>query len=262
MTLLLAGCGGGSGGPEPAAGASSPGQGGYEKAVAQHVYSGTPRTPPDFYSEAPPAGATGPVATVHLKSADITPAANGPRYELCTDDSAQAIQWSELRPSFGGGYADMVDIRSDERLFEIVRVPRTDSSARLLQRVFRCSYLDRSTTDLDAASGPAGTVNRRPLDGAGLRTLSEYLWRFTTFNNADHVVLTSAATSATAGRIAHTIEMARLTRAAHSSECDRIDILRWTHSLDASTGALQRELETARSFGARRDGLGDVTICY
>jgi hypothetical protein len=261
MTLLLAGCGGG-GGSEPTAGAPAPLQAGNDKAVAMHVYAGTPRTPPGFYSEAPPDAATGPVATVHLKNADITPAVNGPRYELCTDDSAQAIQWSELRPSFGGGYADMVDVRGDERLFEIVRVPRTDSSARLLHRVFRCSYLDRSTTDLDAPSGPAGTVNRRPLDAASLRSLSEYLWRFTSFNNADHVVLASTTTGSAASRLAHTIEMARLTRAAHSSECDRIDILRWTHSLDPSTGALQRELGTVRSFRVRRDGPGDVTICY
>lgn len=262
MTLLLAGCGGGGGSDAGSATTqASTAQASHEKSIAQQVYAGTPRTPTDFYGEQPPAGATGPVATVHLKNADITPAANGPRYELCTEDSAQAIQWSELRPSFNGSYADMVDMRSDERLFEIVRVPRTDSTARLLHRVFRCSYLDRSTTDLEVASGAAGMMNRRPLDAAELRTLSEYLWRFTAFNNADHVVLSSAASTAASGRIAHAIEMARLTRAATSSECDRIDVLRWTHSVDTGSGAVQRELATTSSFRARRDGLGDVTIC-
>lgn len=259
MTLVLGGCGGGDAGL--VAGAVPPAQSGYEKSVATHVYAGTPRTPAGFYSEPTPAGATGPVATLHLKNADVIPAANGPRYELCTDDHAQAIQWSEMRPSFNGAYADMVEIGSDERLFEIVRVPRTDTTARLVHRVFRCSYLDRSSTDLDAASGAAGTFNRRPLDPADLRTVSEYLWRFTGFNNADHIVLSSEATSASAGRIAHTIEMARLTRAATSSECDRIDVLRWTHSMDMATGAMQRDLQTIRSFRARRDGLGEVTIC-
>lgn len=261
MTLLLGGCGGGGDGAAPTSGPPAVAASSHDKAIAQHAYAGTPRTPGDFYSETPPADATGPVATLHLKNADITPAANGPRYELCTNDSAQAIQWSELRPSFNGSYADIVDVRSDERLFEIVRVPRTDSTARLLHRVFRCTYLDRSTTDLDAASGAAGTLNRRPLDAASLRALSEYLWRFTTFNNADHVVLSSTAMSGTEGRLAHSIEMARLTRAANSSECDRIDVLRWTHTLDATTGSLRRDLETVRSLRARRDGLGEVSIC-
>lgn len=261
MTLLLASCGGG-GDPGPSTGTALPAQSAYEKSVAAHVYAGTPRTPAGFYSEPPPAGAPGPVATLHLKNADVTPAANGgPRHELCTDDSAQAIQWSEMRPSFNGSYADMVELGSDERLFEIIRVPRTDSTARLVHRVFRCSYLDRSATDLDAAAGAAGTLNRRPLDAAGLGTLSEYLWRFAVFNNADHVVMSSAATAASAGRLAHAIEMARLTRATTSSECDRIDVLRWTHSLDTTTGAMQRDLQTTRSFRARRDGLGEVTIC-
>lgn len=259
MPPLLAGCSGGDAGSE--GGAAPPAQPGYQKSVATHVYAGSPRTPAGFYSEPPPAGATGPVATLHLKNSDVIPAANGPRYELCTDDAAEAVRWSEMRPNFNGAYADMVEIGSDERLFEIVRVPRTDTTARLVHRVFRCSYLDRSATDLDAASGAAGTLNHRPLDPAGLRTLSEYLWRFTGFNNADHVVLLSEAMNASAGRIAHAIEMARLTRAATSSECDRIDVLRWTHSMDTTTGAIQRDLQMTRSFRARRDVLGEVTIC-
>ncbi len=257
MPLALTGCGGG-GGSEPAA---APASGSYEKSVAQHVYAGTPRTPAGFYTEPQPAGVTGAVAMLHLKNTDVMPTVDGRRYELCTDDGAQAIQWSEMRPSFQGSYADLIELNGDERLFEIVRVPRADSTSRLVHRVFRCSYLDRSTTDLDAPSGAAGTVNRRPLDLQGLRMLSEYLWRFAAFNNADHVVLASAASQSAPGHIAHAIEMARLTRASSAGECDRIDVLRWTHTVDTATGAAQRELATLRSFRARRDSLGDVMIC-
>ncbi|MEZ5459431.1 MAG: hypothetical protein R3E65_09015 [Steroidobacteraceae bacterium] len=255
---LLSACGGAS--TEDAAAApavaNSP-----DVAIAQQVYAGTPRTPADFYTEPMPVGVTGPVATVHLKNSDVTPAANGPRFELCTDDTGQAISWSEMRPSFNGSYADIVDMSSNDQRIEIIRVPRSDSTARLQHRVFRCSYLDRSTTDLDAPSGQAGTVNSLPLDTAALKRISEYLWRFTIHNNADHVVLASEARAAPAGRIAHAIEMARLTRAATAGACDTIDILRWTHTADTATGALQRELSDIRSFQARRDNLGTVTLC-
>ncbi len=257
-TLLLTSCGGGS---ADAGGGTPPVQNAADLAIAQQAYAGTPRTPADFYSESPPPGATGTVATLHLKNSDVTPAANGPRYELCTDDSAQAISWSEMRPSFNGSYADIVDMSSSAQRFEIVRVPRNDSTARMLHRVFKCSYLDRSTSDLDTPNGSAGTVNLRPIDATGLKQLSEYLWRFTTYNNADHVVLSSAASAAAAGRIGHTIEMAHLARAATSGQCDQIEILRWTHAADPTGGALERTLSTVRSFGARRDSFGTVSLC-
>jgi hypothetical protein len=258
VLLLLTSCGGGA---SDAPAAVSPAQNSADLPIAQQAYAGTPRTPADFYSEAPPAGVTGTVATLHLKNSDVAPAANGPRHELCTDDSAQAIGWSEMRPSFNGSYADIVETSSDARRFEIIRVPRSDSTARLQHRVFRCSYLDRSMTDLASESGAAGTVNSRPIDAAGLKQLSEYLWRFTTHNNADHVVLSSAPANAGAGELAHTIEMARLTRAASSSDCDTIDVLRWRHVTNSTTGAMQRDLTTVRSLRARRDNLGNVTLC-
>ncbi len=256
--LTLAGCGGGSSEDAVAAPVVSNAP---DLAIAQQVYVGTPRTPADFYSEAMPVGVTGPVATVHLKNSDVAPAANGPRYELCTEDSGQAISWSEMRPSFNGSYSDIVDMSSDAQRFEIIRVPRSDSTARLQHRVFRCSYLDRSSTNLDTDSGAAGIVNTRPVDAAGLKRLSEYLWRFTVHNNADHVVLGSAAATAPAGQLAHAIEMARLTRGSSSTECDTITLLRWTHTADVNSGALQRDLRETRSFRARRDNLGTVTLC-
>jgi hypothetical protein len=256
--LTLAGCGGGSSEDAVAAPAVSNAP---DLAIAQQVYVGTPRTPADFYSESMPVGVTGPVATVHLKNSDVAPAANGARYELCTEDSGQAISWSEMRPSFNGSYADIVDMSSDAQRFEIIRVPRSDSTARLQHRVFRCSYLDRSNTNLDTESGDAGIINARPVDAAGLKRLSEYLWRFTAHNNADHVVLRSSAVSAAAGQLAHAIEMARLSRASSSGDCDTITLLRWTHTADVNSGALQRELRETRSFRARRDNLGTVTLC-
>ena len=257
VCLCMAGCGGG----EPTAPVTPPVSTAFEKSIAQHAYAGTPRTPADFYADPPPAGATGIVATMHLKNADVAAPANGARYELCTDDLAQAIAWSEVLPTFNGSYADIVDVATSAQTIEVLRVPRSDANARLRHRVFRCSYVDRSTTDLDSTSGSAGVVNVRPLTSASLKTLTEYLWQFTLYNNADHVVLSSSAGTAPAGQISHVIEMARLTRATVPGQCDQIDLLQWTHTADATAGTLQRSLATTRTFRARRDTLGEVAIC-
>jgi hypothetical protein len=264
--VVLAGCGGGSGsgsnsGPGTVSQAPSPtGLTASQQATAEKLYAGTPRTPADFYADPPPVGATGSVQTLHLKNTDATPGAAG-HYELCSDDSAQALAWSESKTAALSSYADLVEQNATPRLFEFVRVPRNDVNARLRHRVFRCSYVDRSATDLVSDSGPAGTVYQRPADAASLKDLAEYLWQFTLFNNADHVVLTSTAASATgANEIAHAIDMARLTRGATASDCDRIDLLRWTHTLNTSTGALRRQLDTVSTFSARRAN-GVVSSC-
>jgi hypothetical protein len=273
---LLTGCGGG--GDAGASGAvvslpasaspsnpasAAPALTAAQQALAERLYAGTPRTPAGFGVDAAPVGATGQVATVHLKNSDLAPVAAGAaRFEVCSDDVAEATAWSEAKAVATTPYADLVESNVTSRAFEFVRVPRGDSGARVRHRVFRCSHLDRSGTDLAAETGAAGNLRARPADGLALQQLSEYLWQFTSHNNADHVVTASLAVgTATAGALAHAIDMARLVRAAATGGCERIELLRWTHTLDAASGALARRLESTGSFGARRDGGGVVQGC-
>ncbi|MCS6948305.1 MAG: hypothetical protein NZM12_11870, partial [Steroidobacteraceae bacterium] len=231
LIIVANGCGSGSAdGPNSGSIASASGNG-QDRAIAERLYTGTPRTPEGFYSEHRPAGVSGTIATWHLKSTDLGPQpATAPSYELCSDDLAQATAWSEHRATFQGGYADLVEIAGNLRFWELIRVPRADVNSRLRHRVFKCSYVDRATTDLAAPNGAAGTLHWRPLDAAVLRELVEYLWHFTAFNNADHIVLSSTPGPSDAATLQHAIEMARLTRAPHAGGCDRVDLLRWTHS--------------------------------
>lgn len=263
--VVLASCGGGAAsnavgtsGSNPQA-PSPPTLSSVQQNAAEKVYVGLPRTPAGFLDDPPPVGVTGSVATTHLKNIDMAPG-SATRFEVCSDDAAQALAWSESRTASLNTYADLVETNSSARSFELVRVPRTDSSARLRHRVFRCAYVDRGNTDLGSDSGPAGTVNQRPFDAAALKDLAEYLWEFTSFNNADYVVLQSAAAAAGANEIAHAIDMARLSRGATVTDCDRIDLLRWTHTLNITSGALQRRLDTLSSFGTRRSN-GNITGC-
>ncbi len=228
--------------------------------IAEALYLGVPRVPADFSLDAAPGGATGPVATMHLKNTDLGATAPALRHELCTNDPAEALGWSETRALWQGSYSDLVETNDSARMFEFVRVPRADTTARLRHRVFRCTYLERAGTDLDAESGAAGRLAAVPIDVAALRAVVEYLWQFTAFNNADHVVLASSAGSITNTAAAWRIDMARLARAATATDCDLIARLAWTHELDTTSGALTRRLETLETFRARREN-GVVQLC-
>lgn len=225
--------------------------------LARRLYAGNERLPGGFYSEPRPANVTGTIATLHLKSGDLAP--GSAQFELCTDDDAEALEWSERVPAWQGQYTDVVETRVDARLFEIVRVPRADPSALLRHRVFRCGFVDRTATDLAAEAGPAGVLNARPVSLDALRQLVEYLWQFTPQNNADHVVISSTGTDDGA-RLLHTLRMARLVRAANAGGCDTIEVLDWVHSLDVQSGGLHRTLGTVRRFGARVNG-GNAELC-
>ena len=228
-------------------------------ALADRLYKGDARTPAGFDVEERPAHVTGTLATRHIRNTDLAagPQSIGPTYEVCTNDMAQAIEWSERQATWQGQYSDLVDVRGDERLWEVVRAPRSDVSAMLRHRVFRCDYVDRAGSDLRSNSGTAGLMNQRPLTAVELEKLAEYLWQFTLFNNADYAV-ESSATATQGNTIVQTIRMGQLIRGA--SGCDTVQLVDWSHTLNTSDGSLSRTLAPVRSFGVKNT-LAGVASC-
>ena len=217
-------------------------------ALAGRLYKGDERTPAGFDVEARPANVIGTLSTRHLKNTDF---ATGPQgisatYEVCTNDMAQAIDWSERQAAWQGQYSDLVEMRSDTHMFEVVRVPRADVTAMIRHRVFRCDYLDRSNTDLRVDVGAAGNMSQRPLTADELEKLSEYLWQFTMFNNSDYVVEGSTRSS-NGGTLVQTIRMGQLIRAS-SGGCDTVQLVDWTHTMNSVNGSLTRSLTNVRTF--------------
>jgi hypothetical protein len=271
---MLAACGGGGGGSSapasnsapqsvqnpPASQPAPPSTAAADLSLADRIYKGTQRTPGGFAVEARPSNVTGTLSTRHLKNTDFAtgPQAISPTYEVCTNDMAQAIAWSESQATWNGQYSDMSEVHGDSRLWEITRVPRADVTALLRHRVFRCDYLDRANTDLRADAGAAGNMNQRPLTAGELESLAEYLWQFTMFNNADTAVESSSGASG-GGALTHTIRMGQLVRGANGS-CDSVQIVDWTHTMDTTTGALTRSLTTVRTFKAKSTG-GTAELC-
>jgi len=270
----LAACGGGgSGAVAPAAVNSQPASAPVAPVVnappsmaaadlvlAGRLYKGDERTPAGFDVEARPANVIGTLSTRHLKNTDF---ATGPQgisatYEVCTNDMAQAIDWSERQAAWQGQYSDLVEMRSDTHMFEVVRVPRADVTAMIRHRVFRCDYLDRSNTDLRVDVGAAGNMNQRPLTADELEKLSEYLWQFTMFNNSDYVVEGSTRSS-NGGTLVQTIRMGQLVRGA-AGGCDTVQLSDWIHAMNAVDGTLTRSLSNVRSYQVKSTSSG-ITSC-
>ncbi|HEU5133864.1 MAG TPA: hypothetical protein VFU13_01850 [Steroidobacteraceae bacterium] len=268
--VSLAACGGGGGSaatPAPAASnpqpvvvappvVSAPSTSAADLSLASRLYKGDQRTPAGFDIEARPGSVTGTLSTRHLRNTDFAtgPQAAGPTYEVCTNDMAQAIDWSERLSAWQGQYSDLVEVRSDARMFEVTRVPRADVTAMLRHRVFRCEYLDRSNSDLRTDVGAAGSMNQRPLNADELEALSEYLWQFTMFNNSDYAV-ESSTRSASGTTLSQTIRMGQLVRGAGGA-CDTVQLVDWTHTMNAVDGSLTRSLSNVRTFQAKSASSG------
>ena len=92
-----------------------------------------------------------------------------------------------------------------------------------------------------------------------LRQLAEYLWQFTLYNNYGNVVLKSSG-AATSSGLQHTLVIASVVAANVPNDCDRIDVIGWTHSVDTQTGELSRSIDSLWDFGARRNN-GIVELC-
>jgi hypothetical protein len=262
LAMLLTACGGGGGGAAAPVSSSSPSVqpasvtppapapasvNTADLDLAARLYKGDERTPAGFAVEARPASVVGTLSTRHLKNTDFAtgPQAMNPVYEVCTNDMAQAIDWSERQANWQGQYSDMVEVNSDNRMWEIVRVPRADATAMIRHRVFRCDYLDRAGSDLRVDSGSAGSMNQRPLTADELKALAQYLWQFTTYNNSDYAVVSSTSSSS-GSSISETIRVGQLVRGT-AGGCDTVQL---------TDGTLTRAVTDVRSFKVKSGASG------
>ncbi|MEN7342586.1 MAG: hypothetical protein AAAFM81_06555 [Pseudomonadota bacterium] len=249
---FLSACGGGSvesNVPAPTAGADNP-----DLDIAKLAYSPDARVPAGFYTE-PRRYPDRSEFLFHVKNVDLGILADN-AYELCTDDFAEALQWSEQSATARGFDSDFSSSEETAWLFGFERTINDPEGSMLLNRVFKCAALDRSALADDSA---AGQVNRSPVTAVDLKFLSEYLWQFSPFNNALNAVVESAA--ADTEFLAHDIHRV-VVRVGEGSinGCDSVELWRWRHSVDSQTGELTETDAFQRAFDARREN-GIVALC-
>ena len=255
--LALVGCGGGSSTVTPPTPAAMYGITASNLEIAAALYRDSARTPAGFYLDPKPAGQAF-VATSHIKNNDVAPT-SAAHFELCTNDWNQALQWSEVAAVSGGVYGNLVGNSSTTRFFEFERLRPGTPQLLLRQRVFLCSYLDRSDATADISAGPAGVFNLRPLSTSDLKLLSEYLWGFTAWNNFGSAVLVSEPDPMDSA-MTHALVVATLVVDGTAPGCDRVEVVAWKHHVQTNTGALERSLVPLWSFNVRQ-GVAGVQSC-
>lgn len=261
LAATLAACGGGGGGGDgratvagvPSAPARPVPQSDLE--IADLLYTDTHRVPSGFYVE--PARYDSAYATItHLRNTDLDAAAT-PAHELCSDDPATALGWSEQVAAAAPVYGDLVETNDAPGYHEFVRALRVTPARHVIARVYKCAWLNRDAVDLAVPTGPAGRFGLAGWTALDLQHLGEYLWTFTADDNSGHAVLQSRAV-ASAGGATHSIWIARLTRATQG--CDRVDVLRLDLTGESAGGLLTRTDTALWNFGASRSG-GITSLC-
>ncbi|MEL7297870.1 MAG: hypothetical protein AAGJ86_09410 [Pseudomonadota bacterium] len=250
--VALTACGGGgSDSPIPQADSSSD----PDLDIAVLAYSPDYRVPEGFYQE-PDRYPDRSVFTFHVKQSDVgsTPVVD---HELCTDDFAVALDWSEQSAAARQFDTAFSASSQGEWFFEFERVANDAADSIVINRVFRCALLDRAGLD---GSPFAGQVNKEPVMADDLRFLSEYFWQFSIYNNALHAVISSGPATVADG-LAHDLIRAEVrVGEGNQSGCDRVELWRWRHTVDGDTGALTSEQLFQRAFDARQVN-SNVSLC-
>lgn len=258
LSIALVACGGGGSSDSPAPDTDeTPAQSATAQAVSgdtqrilESIYHNK-RIPDGFYTEnEPEPGVYQSIA--HIKNVDIADPASltdeTPRYELCADTFDRALQWSTAAT---GNAGDLVDNRETKLFYEFTRVPAGRPDFRNLQRVFKCSIVDRSDIDLSQPDQYKGLYTQLPQSAESIKLLIEYFWSFSTANNYGHAVLSSTTTEADT-HFLHTLEQARLTSAAESGDtCDRVDVYASHYRVEKLTGSISVSESHEQTISAR-----------
>ncbi|MEL6868845.1 MAG: hypothetical protein AAFO81_03505 [Pseudomonadota bacterium] len=257
LAWAIAGCGaGGNDNPQTPDLASNPVGDSPDLALAERLYAGTDRVPEGFLVES----AQYPDRSefrFHVSNTDIGLGNPGQtRFEMCSDDFAEALQWSALSSAARNFQTTLSATDENDWFFEFDRDVAGPESAMVVSRVFKCATLDRSNRD---AAGLAGTLNRAPATAADLKFISEYLWQFSLYNNALHAVVDSRE-DRSANVNAHIIERAQLLPGgAATAGCDMVEMWHWSHALEPD-GILVETDRFVRAFDVRQEN-GVVTAC-
>lgn len=209
--------------------------------VLQAVYSSY-RVPPGFYQE--------DLTNSNLyyeNTISITPGyqRGDTGFELCTDDHNLARAWSDSSNAYGSDNRAVIAERETERFFEFTRADA--SKWKLLSRVHKCTYLDRSMLDRFHPGSVIGVFNKRPMSQIDVQSLVEYLWFLDNYDIGGEKIL--SVESADNGSVFQTILTETQVSYGDWGMRDRITVFLSAYAVNKTDGTItlnktiQRTLE-------------------
>ncbi len=253
ITLLLSACSGGSGGSDNNSAKINASQS-EDLVIASALYFDK-RTPEGFYQEQ--SNNDDYYVTSHVKNIDLLPLASRsglPVFELTSDDSTEAMSWSEQAAVLQSTYKQLVDVTETALYRQFTRMDPATPEFIYLQRILKANVLDRNGVD-DTYKGRITLLNMNAQD---VKLIIEYLWTFTIDNNFGTAVLSSNTTE-TNNEFVHVMQQARLNLSFNDS-CDSIEVYEVSYSVAKASGFINRTEVLTRVMSAKRIG-SSFEIC-
>ena len=207
------------------------------------------RTPEGFYQEQ--SVSDDYYVTSHVKNIDLLPLASRsgqPIFELTSDDSSEAMNWSEQAAVLQTSYRQLVDVTETTLYRQFTRMDPATPEFIFLQRILKANVLDRNGVN-DTYKGRITLLNMTAED---VKLIIEYLWTFTIDNNFGTAVLSSVTTVAN-DEFIHVMQQAKLNM-SFSDNCDSIEIYEVTYSVAKASGFINRSKVLERVILAKRTG--------
>ena len=173
-----------------------------------------------------------------------------PRYELSTDDPAQARLWADSTIAYSNGMGPMGSAEPlvTPRYIEFL-VPLGSRGWGLRLRAHRASYLDRSRAD--RLTDPfLGTLRVRPIDPVAARGVAEYLWFLTYLSSGKSKPLTSFSRISSYGVVHLVFSATRLKDVVTPGSQEMIGLMRSEYWIDGLTGDISLRRVFVRNIEA------------
>lgn len=224
--------------------------------IAKRLYLNQ-RIPDDFYHE-PERDENNFYTIQHIKSTTVLPynqnIALTPAYEVCTDNFAQAFDWSEQATLELPSYAGLIDNQETDIFYEFTRVNLSAPQFIRLNRIFKCSFINR-----EDAINTEGSLNTSPLNQRNLKTAAEYLWTISSHNNYGYAVLLTNSLESEA-EIQHILIEARMQMSTTENQCDNIHVFKINYRINKTDRKIHMNESELKQFSAKYQN-GLPTIC-
>jgi hypothetical protein len=176
-----------------------------------------------------------------------------PATQLCAEDYATALTWSEDSAHHSAYYRDLVSTSENDMYYEFVRKYSLRPRDAILSRVYKCSYFVPAPYGWaqDEGAETIGTLKKKPIDLTTVSNFVQYLWYVKNYNLGGAKVL-----SIKSQELPESI-LVRLTHlnVVYAGDRGGIDIIRVKHtdySVSKSVGRIQANTTIVKKLYGRR----------